>query len=206
MTTEETKKCPMCAEVIMAAAVKCKHCGERLDGAGTPAPVASSAPRAVAVASAEAPLPRWSIKAALAFWGVGWPAVAFMSVVLISAQYPGGRAWWGYLVIALGMGGALSLFTSLPAGIAFAALYPVAARRGSTMTWGFFAVFGLLYATAFYALWAGLLEVISDGMSYARGGKFWWIGLASCAISIAVAVRVAPRGPKPPAASPSHPS
>jgi hypothetical protein len=31
MTAEETKKCPMCAEVIMAAAVKCKHCGERLD-------------------------------------------------------------------------------------------------------------------------------------------------------------------------------
>jgi len=31
----DTKSCPFCAEPIKAAAIKCKHCGERLDG--TPA-------------------------------------------------------------------------------------------------------------------------------------------------------------------------
>ena len=28
--SEETKKCPFCAEEILAAAMKCKHCGENL--------------------------------------------------------------------------------------------------------------------------------------------------------------------------------
>jgi hypothetical protein len=28
----EMKACPFCAEQILAAAIKCKHCGERLDG------------------------------------------------------------------------------------------------------------------------------------------------------------------------------
>ncbi len=32
----DTKQCPFCAEEINSTAIKCKHCGERLDAATTP--------------------------------------------------------------------------------------------------------------------------------------------------------------------------
>jgi hypothetical protein len=35
---EPTRRCPECAETILAAARMCKHCGARLDGAEPPAP------------------------------------------------------------------------------------------------------------------------------------------------------------------------
>lgn len=51
-----TKPCPFCAEPIQRAAVKCKHCGEFLDGRKTPtAPVSREVVRIV-----ERPTPSWN--------------------------------------------------------------------------------------------------------------------------------------------------
>ncbi len=39
--SKETKSCPFCSEEILATAIKCKHCGEFLDGRSKPTPAAS---------------------------------------------------------------------------------------------------------------------------------------------------------------------
>jgi len=36
---KQTKACPFCSEEILLSAIKCKHCGEFLDGRGNPVPV-----------------------------------------------------------------------------------------------------------------------------------------------------------------------
>ena len=41
MPNPQTKPCPFCAEDIHVDAIKCKHCGERLDGQSKPTSVTS---------------------------------------------------------------------------------------------------------------------------------------------------------------------
>jgi hypothetical protein len=53
---ESTTTCPFCREEIKVGAIKCKHCGERLDGATT-SPIVAAPPTAVPIPPSSAPAP-----------------------------------------------------------------------------------------------------------------------------------------------------
>jgi len=59
-SSEPTKRCPMCAEEVLLAARKCKHCGELFDGvADAPSTSASSSGTAAGETASAAPQPVW---------------------------------------------------------------------------------------------------------------------------------------------------
>jgi hypothetical protein len=72
-------RCPLCAEKILLAAIKCKHCGSYVGGPiydpiiGPPLPVSS--PVSTKKSIWNSPVPRWVFFAMAAFWLAKWSGV-----------------------------------------------------------------------------------------------------------------------------------
>lgn len=131
MTTEETKKCPMCAEVIMAAAVKCKHCGERLDAVAPPVPVPAPPPAPTVGAAPPSP---------------SVPRAAPVSIPAPSKprKWVSGAEWWYFAPVPLFL---IAGCPGLAAGVAAGAI-ALKATRHATSKQQKVVVSGVLYAVA----------------------------------------------------------